>query len=77
MLLSSFDSSDGGRSEDDGSVFFSSFLFCVCGGGKGNFVGCFRSDGCVSVGDCFGCHGDEGGGGNVVSGSIDEVGVGI
>ena len=65
MLLSSFDSSDGGHSEDDGSVFFSFFLFFL-GGGKGNFVGCFRSDGCVSVGDCFGCHGDEGGGGDVV-----------
>ena len=46
-------------------------------GKLGDFGGCFRSDGRVSVGDCFGCHGDEGGGGNVVSGGVDEVGVGI
>ena len=59
------------------AVYSFLFLFLFFGGGKGNFVGCFRSDGCVSVGDCFGCHGDEGGGGNVVSGGVDEVGVGI
>ena len=45
-------------------------------GKLGDFGGCFRSDGRVSVGDCFGCPGDEGGG-NVVSGGVDEVGVGI
>ena len=45
---------------------YSFFLSFLGGEGKGNFVGCFRSDGCVSVGDCFGCHGDEGGGGDVV-----------
>ena len=41
------------------------FFFFFWGGV--NFIGCFRSDGRVSVGDCFGCHGDEGGSGDVVA----------